>query len=124
MPNFDLKIVSGAEPIRWDDPRINHRGAVSHLYYRVATPTYPAQAEVVIHCIVDGVEAPLDVDLGGALFAVSRIAWSGVFPFQIVQTSGQSSEVTLRFTYQAAGHQELYIRRPGGGAIVLSFEVE
>lgn len=123
MPNFDVKIVSGVTPVPWEDTRLEHRGTAAHVYWKVPAPTAPALAEVVIHCLVGGVEAPLDVDLGGNLFVASRIAYAG-FPFAIAQTAGQSSEITLRFAANMAGHAELCIRRPGGGAILLSLEVE
>jgi len=123
MPNFDVKIVSGVTPVPWDDARLEHRGAAPHIYWKVPIPTAPTLAEVVIHCIVDGVEAPLDVDLGGDLFVASRLAFSG-FPFAIAQTAGQSSEITLSFAASMAGHAALCIRRPNGGAIILSLEVE
>lgn len=124
MPNFDLTIASGITPTRWEDERLQHRGAVPHLYRRVVAPTDPALTTVVIHALVNGVEAPLDGALGGALFVAARLAWSGSFPFAIAQTVGQSSEITLTFAHHMLGHQELIVRRPGGGAIILSFEVE
>ena len=124
MPNFDLTIASGITPTRWDDPRIAHRGNATHVYRRVIAPTAPALATVVLHAVVGGVEAPLDVDLGGALFVAARLAWAGSHPFGIAQTPGQSSEITLSFSASMLGHQELLVRRPGGGAIILSFEVE
>lgn len=124
MPNFDAVIVSGVTPTRWDDERIQHRGATPHLYRRVIAPTDPALVEVVIHCVVEGVEAPLDGSLGGNLFTASRLAWSGSFPFGIAQAPGFSAAIALSFAHNMLGHQELVIRRPGGGAIILSFEVE
>jgi len=124
MPNFDVSLISGASPEAWNDERIQPRGTAQHLYWRVTAPTPPALATVVLRCVVGGVTGPLDGALGGDLFAVSRVAWSGSFPFAIGQTVGKSSEVTLRFAYNMLGHQEIAIRRPDGGAIVLSFEVE
>jgi len=124
VPNFDLSVISGATPTVNDDERLNARGLGRHLYYRVAKPTSPALATVVLRAVVGGVVGPLDGALGGELFAASRVAWSGSFPFAFAQTSGQSSEVTLRFAHNMGGHQELVLRRPNGGAIVVSFEVE
>ena len=124
MPNFDVKLISGATATPWNETRINPRGAAAHLYWRVQVPTVGNLASVVLRCVVGGVTGPLDGALGGELFSVSRIAWSGDFPFAIGQTAGKSSEVTLRFAYNMVGHQELAIRRPSGGAIVLSVEVE
>ncbi len=124
MPNFDVTLISGATPEIWNDTRIQPRGVAAQLYYRVTAPTDPALATVVLRCVVGGVTGPLDGALGGNLFAVSRVAWSGSFPFAIAQTVGKSSEITLRFAYNMLGHQEIAIRRPDGGAIVVSFEVE
>jgi hypothetical protein len=124
MPDFDVRVISGATTTTWDDPRLTARGLARHLYRRVTRPTAPAVAQVVIHCVVDGVIAPLDVDLGGRLFYASRVSWSGGQPFAVVHTPGQTSIVTLSFTAAALGHQELSIRRPEGGAIVLAFDVE
>ena len=126
MPNFDVTLISGATPENWSDTRTNPRGVAQHLYWKVAAPASLAAglATVVLRCVVGGVTGPLDGALGGNLFAVSRVAWSGSFPFAIGQTAGKSSEVTLRFAFNMLGHQEIAIRRPGGGAIVLSFEVE
>lgn len=124
MPNFDFVVVSGTTTKGWGDPRLNTRRTAQHLYRHVEPPTAPALAGVVIHCIVDGVEAPLDVDLGGDLFHASRVSWSGSFPFSIAHTSGQTSEITLRFAHNMLGHQELAIRRDNGGAIIIAFDVE
>lgn len=124
MPNFDFRVVGGTTTVGWDDPRLNHRGIAQHLYRRVTPPTVPAIAEVVIHCLVAGVEAPLDGALGGHLFFAARVSWSGAFPYAIVQTPGQSSVIKLRFAHNMLGHQELSIRRPEGGAIILAFDVE
>lgn len=124
MPDFDFQVISGTTTEGWDDPRLNHRGLAQHLYRRVVPPVAPALAQVVIHCVVGGVVAPLDAALGGRLFFASRVSWSGSFPFAIVQTPGQSSVITLKFAHHMLGHQELSIRRPEGGAIVLAFDVE
>lgn len=124
MPNFDVSLISGATPEAWNDDRLNPRGSAPHLYYRVPIPAVGSLSTVVLRAVVGGVTGPLDGALGGKLFAVSRIAWSGDFPFAIGQTAGKSSEVTLRFAYNMPGHQEVALRRPDGGAIVVSFEVE
>ena len=124
MPNFDLTIVSGTTSRGWDDPRLNHRGLAQHLYRRVEPPNELDYTEVVIHAVVDGVDAPLDVALGGDLFFTSRVSWSGTFPFAIIPTAGHSSLIKLRFAHHMLGHQELQVRRANGGAITLSFEVE
>lgn len=123
MPNFDAVIVAGVTPTRWDDDRLQHRGATPHLYRRVVAPTEPALAVVTIHCHV-GTAFLADGSLGGNLFTASRLAWSGSFPFGIAQAPGFSAAIALSFAHNMLGHQELVIRRPGGGAIILSFEVE
>lgn len=124
MPNFEIEFTSGSRVETWPDARLNPRALGRHLYARVTRPTAPALATVVLSAVVGGVVAPLDAALGGDLFAVSRIAWSGSFPFAISQAAGQSSLITLRFAYNMQGHQEIAIRRPNGGAIILGFEVE
>ena len=124
MPNFDLRVHSGASAESWDDPRLNHRGSTQHLYRRVYPQTWPAVTTVELRAVVGGVEAPLDVDLGGDLFHAARISFSGSFPFAITQPAGQSSKILLSLSAHQLGHQELVVRRDNGGAIFLSFEVE
>lgn len=125
MPDFDVRVDSGTSARGWDDPRLNHRGRIVHIYRRVAAPTAPALATVVLHAVLaDGTDAPLDAALGGRLFSASRLGWSGSFPFALAQTVAQSSVITLRFAANMLGHQELSVRRAGGGAILLAFEVE
>lgn len=123
MPDFDFRVQSGTTTIAWDHEGLSHRAANVHRY-RVVRPPTSGLAEIVIHCVVNGVVAPLDVALGGRLIVVSRLRWSGPFPFIVTQASGQSSVITLGFTAAMLGHQELVIRRPEGGSITLSFEVE
>lgn len=123
VPNFDATIVAGVTPTIWEDPRAPHRGSAVHRYRRVILPTAPALATVTIHCLI-GTAFLNDAGLGGNLFVASRLAWSGLFPFPITQGVGFSAAIALFFTADMAGHQELCIRRPGGGAIILSFEVE
>ena len=124
MPDFDFVVVSGGVAAVWDDARLNHRPIAPHLYRRVVAPVAPAIAEVVIQCIVDGDPAPLDTALDGRLFFVSRVSWSGSYPFGIVQAPGQSSLITLRFAHNMLGHQEVAIRRPEGGALIFALDVE
>lgn len=123
MPNFDAVIVAGVTPTIWEDSRAPHRGGVPHIYRRVVLPVAPALATVTIHCHI-GTAFLADGGLGGNLFVAARVAWSGLFPFPITQGVGFSAAIALTFTADMAGHQELCIRRPGGGAILLSFEVE
>lgn len=124
MPDFDFRVMSGTSTIPWAHEALNHRGRHVHRYRVVRPVALPALADVVVHCVVGGVVAPLDGALGGRLFTVTRLVWSGSFPFGIVQAPGQSSAITLRFAENMLGHQELLIRRPSGGSIALSFEVE
>lgn len=123
VPNFDAVVVAGTTPTIWEDTHAPHRSNVPHLYRRVVLPTAPAVATVTIHCHV-GTAFLNDAGLGGNLFTAARVAWSGSFPFPITQGVGFSAAIALTFTADMAGHQELCIRRPGGGAILLSFEVE
>jgi hypothetical protein len=124
MPDFDFRIASGTDTVPWEDRHLSHRGANVHKYRRVTPPGLPTLAEVVIQCVVGGVVAPVDGALGGRLFVVSRLQWAGTHPFTIHQAAAQSSLITLKFSENNLGHQELVIRRPQGGAIILSFEVE
>lgn len=123
VPNFDVSVISGVVPTIWEDPAAPHRSNVPHLYRRVGLNTAPFLKLVVLHCTVGGAFLA-DAGLGGNLFVVSRVAWSGAFPFAITQTPGTSAAITLSFAEDMIGHQELCIRRPGGGAILLSFETE
>lgn len=124
MPDFDFRVFSGTITVPWAHEGINHRGRNVHRYRVVRPVPLPALAEVVIQCVVGGVVAPLDGALDGRLFTATRLVWSGSFPFAILQAPGQSSAITLRFASNMLGHQELLIRRPSGGSIALSFEVE
>lgn len=124
MPDFDFRVASGTTTIPWEDRHLSHRGPNVHKYRRIRPPALPSLASVVLQCVVGGVVAPLDTALGGRLFTVSRLVWSGDFPFVIEQASGQSSAITLKFSENMIGHQELVIRRAGGGSIIVSFEVE
>lgn len=124
MPDFDVRLTSNPDSIPWDDRHLSHRNANVMRYRRVQPPTAPALADLVLSCVVGGVVAPLDGALGGRLFTVSRLVWSGPFPFLVTQAAGQSSLITVSFTAAMLGHQELCIRRPGGGSIILSVEAE
>lgn len=124
MPDFDFRVASGTETVAWSHEALNHRGRHVHRYRAVRPVALPALADVVIQCVVGSVVAPLDVDLGGRLFTVVKLIWSGSFPFGVTQAVGQSSLITLSFAEHMLGHQEILIRRPSGGAIALSFEVE
>lgn len=122
MPNFDVTVVSGVSVVPWEEAAAPHRSNVPHLYRRVSLNT-ATLTNVVLHCTVGGTFFN-DAGLAGNLFTAARVAWSGVAPFAIAQTPGTSAEITLSFAPNMIGHQELCIRRPGGGAILLSFETE
>jgi hypothetical protein len=122
MPDFDVRFDSGTETLVWADDRLSHRNRNVHRYRRVRKPT--GTTDVVIKCVADGVVAPLDGDLDGRLFAVSVLQFGGPFPPGIIATPGQTSLITVRLSSTTNGHQELVVRRDGGGSIILSFEVE
>lgn len=108
----------------WADPKVQHRGRNPHRYLRVKAPTAPASVSVVINVTIGGVVGPVDGALGGRLIVASILAWSGSAPFAVTQPAGHTTQVTLTFTADMLGHQELVLRRPGGGALILGVDVE
>lgn len=123
MPDFDVRFDSGTTSPVWDDERLSFRALHPHRYRRVAKPT-GGTVDIVIKCIVGGSVAPLDAALGGRLFSTTCVQFGGAFPPGVIPTAGQTSLITLRFSASTAGHNEFTVRRPGGGSITLSVEVE
>lgn len=125
MPDFDVRFDSGtqAPSPTWADARLTTRGTHVHRYRRVQRPT-GGTVDVVVKCVVNGVVAPLDGALGGRLFSVTCTQFGGPFPPAVLLGAGQSSLITLRFSAETIGHHEFCVRRPDGGSITLSVEVE
>ena len=124
MPNFDARITSGGSRQVWSDPatltkpsRLNFDQRRPHTYRRAI-----ASVPVTVSAIVDGVEGPLDVDLGGDLFEW----WFGEFPTAgpppaTSSPAGQSS--TVSFTAAHEGHYLFVMSRANGGRLLVPFIV-
>lgn len=125
MPDFDVQFFSGtqAPSPTWADARLTNRGIHVHRYRRIRRIT-GGTVDVTLKCIVHGVVAPLDTGLGGRLFSTTCVQFGGPFPPAVLLGAGQTSLITLRFSAETIGHQEFCVRRPDGGSITLSVEVE
>ncbi len=123
MPDFDVRFTSGTTSPIWDDAKLAIRSLHPHRYRRVARPT-GGTVDAVLSCVVNGVVAPLDAALGGRLFTTTCTQFGGAFPPAVILGAGQSALITLRFSAGSFGHNEFTVRRPGGGSITLSVEVE
>jgi hypothetical protein len=132
MPDFDAHFASGVTLDAWVDPpktespttgaggapaRINPIAGHPPSYFR-ATPG----ATVTVEAIVGDTSAPLDSALDGRLFT-THFAELPIWPPPLITSpAGQSSRAT--FTPYAIGHHLVVLRRDGGGAIALHFEVK
>jgi len=123
MPDFDVRFDSGTTSPVWDDARLSFRALHPHRYRRVVKPT-GGTVDVVVKGVVAGVVAPLDGALGGRLFTCTCVQFGGAFPPGVILGAGQTSLITLRFSASSFGHNEFTVRRPDGGTITLSVEVE
>lgn len=124
MPDFDATITDGAELAPWSDPetddlpsRINPHPQHDHLYWVVPVP-----GAVEVSAIVDGVAAPMDVDLDSRLFTWAWTEWTGPWAPSISTGAGQSSLASFTLTADHLGHFALNILREDGGAIVLHLD--
>lgn len=119
MPNFQLKLASGASVQQWDDPatgsapsRVNDRPGIAELVFVGA-----AEDTIIFHAIVGGVEAPLDAALGGKLFT-SWVAESPDGLPQFIATAGVAGQSSVQsFTPLVEGHYLFVVRREDGGTI-------
>ncbi len=132
MPDFDAHLVAGILLAPWVDPPLPEGpttgagGAPSRLNSVAGHPPLYARATlgatITIEAIVNGANAPVDAALGGRLFT-THFAELPVWPPPLITSpAGQSSRAT--FTPYAIGHHLVVMRRDGGGAVALPFEVE
>jgi hypothetical protein len=125
MPDFDLRFEAVFTPTAWVDPasvspiaasRLNSDPEHPQLYARVVVPQ-----TFVIAAVVSGVLAPADATLGGRLFEVHWVEFSGNSPPIYVQSPfgpGFSSVVQIRMLAEHIGHFSFAFMRPGGGAVL------
>ncbi len=132
MPDFTLRIASGATLELWKDPARpagtqggSDPGAPSRLN---PLPDAPHRrwvgtigSPIVVRATVNGVEAPLDTALGGRLFKAWWVEQAGPADGP-TGTAGKSSEQT--FTPLVDGHYTLGVERDQGGAIFVHVDVE
>jgi len=130
MPDFDAHFASGVTLAAWVDPpkpegagtgaggappRTNPVAGHPPSYYR-------ASLGATVEAIVGGVAGPLDAALGGRLFT-THFAELPIWPPPLIASpAGQTSRAT--FTPYLIGHHLVVLRRDGGGAIALHFDVE
>ena len=130
MPNFDLIVGYGLTVADWNDPRVLvggvPSGSPSRLNPRPGSPEKRLLATVGVECElraqVGGVDAPLDSALDGNLFYTASVEaphpWQVAFSHPAGQTSVQ------RFTPSLPGHYLVYMRRRGGGQIMVHVDAE
>jgi hypothetical protein len=76
--------------------------------------------ECELRAQVDGTDAPLDSELGGNLFYAATVEAPHPWQLPFSNPAGQSS--VQRFTPSMLGHYQVYIRRRGGGQIMVHFD--
>lgn len=125
MADFDLILTgSGITSAVWSDPasadtpsRLNVDPAHPPLYKRIVVPR-----TVTVSAIVGGVVAPPDSSLGGRLFEVHWVEWSGFGMPVLNFTPGSSSTVDVVLGTGHVGHFLLAFMRPGGGGMGIHFD--
>lgn len=133
MPDFEVAITD-PQPVggdratitldEWLDPegpggqpsRVNHRPGHPQLYYHCT------QGLLRLEAIVNGVSAPMDAALGGRLFEYSWVEHASVNYPSMTGLASQSSVVDIELP--SAGHYTFAMRREGGGAVILHFDVD
>jgi hypothetical protein len=132
MPDFEARFAAGVELAAWTDPpkpegpttgaggappRTNPLPGHGPSYYRL-----DLGGTVTVEAIVDGVASPADATLSGRFFT-NHFAELPIWPPPlIIIAAGQTSRGA--FTPYARGHHLVVMRREGGGAVALHFEVE
>ncbi len=131
MPDFTADLGPGLTPAIWTDPatgaaasRLNDLPGKPRRYWKIIPPVLPGTVVVELEATVNGVEAPLDGALGGRLFIVSWVKWSGPSPPPLVQVPGQSSVANATLDAAHVGFFQVLFWRPAGGAVLVSFNVE
>jgi hypothetical protein len=97
----------GANP-----PRINPADGHPHKYVRAIVGSY-----LQLAAVVNGVEAPMDSELGGRLFTSWVVEYPTPYEPPIVSPAGQSSLIDVRLDVE--GHYTIMVRREGGGGCLL-----
>ena len=135
MPDFEARLIGvGVSVARWADPAVPApyvapvgADAPSRLNDGTGPPTYYSVqpgSTFEVRAVVDGVEAPLDVALGGRLFTAWGVQWSGCPP-NLSQSAGQSSVAAVTVLHLVhLGFYQLGFSRSGGGALFVPFCVE
>ncbi len=122
MPDFELRVASGATLVPWLDPP-SPAGQPSRLapYRGVPHTLYQGNVgkAVELHAVVDGVDAPLDAALGGRLF----MGWlaEGPCPTPVGAFPGHSA--AQRFTPVMQGHYTIGVQRLQGGTVLIHIDV-
>lgn len=123
MPDFDVRVASGAVQKPWTDPvgpdgqasRLRPRGGLDQLYW---LGTRGVAIKLLMS--VNGVEMPADSALGSRLFTPSLV--EGFGPGMFVSVPGWSSAVL--WTPLNVGHHVVGIRRNDGGAYLIPFDIQ
>lgn len=125
MPDFSANIDTYNVAV-WTDPatgsaasRLNDFAGKPRRYRRVSSP-----GTISLGAWVDGVHIPLDAALGGRLFLVSWVQWNGPYPPPLSQPAGQTSLAHCTLTPDHFGYFEVLFWRPGGGGVLVPFNVE
>jgi hypothetical protein len=121
VPDFEVKVASGATLVPWIDPasalapsRLRPRPGFPERFYRAT-----AGVAVMLHAIVDGVLTPLDTALGGRLF-YGFVVESPAVCMHTSSMPGQSS--IQNFIPLLVGHHTVRISRKDGGSVLLHFD--
>lgn len=122
MPDFTVAFDSGVAPEPWEDPGLGD--IPSRINFDAEHPQVRLVATVgvlvVFQATVDGVLAPLDVALGGRLFAVTMAEYPTPSPVSVNGVVARSA--IQSFTPNAAGHYTFVMRREDGGGIWLHID--
>jgi hypothetical protein len=122
MADFDLKVALGTTLQKWVDPpgpngepsRLQPHPGREQLYYLGHVASL-----IIIHAVVNLVEAPDDSALGGRLFYAFQA--EGVVPQILTSPLGMSARVSWLPSYP--GHYVIGVRRPDGGAVLVPFDI-
>jgi hypothetical protein len=132
MPDFDARLADGVILAVWTDApaaesattgpggapsRLNALGGHPPSYFRASIGV-----AVTVEAMVGATTAPTDAQLGGRLFT-THFAELPIWPPPLITiAAGRTSRAT--FTPYTIGHHLVVMRRDGGGAVALTFEVE
>jgi hypothetical protein len=137
MPNFDLVVGYGLTVADWNDPRAlvggSPSGPPSRLNARPGCPEKRMVATVGVECelqavvYIEGegwVQGPVDSALEGDLFVAASV--EAPHPWQVPFThyidEGVEKTSIQRFTPTLPGHYLVYMRRKGGGQIMVHID--